>query len=402
MNDILNKCLVSCFACNDDVSLYIHIPFCRAKCAYCGFYSVSESKVEKDSLKNYFHRLISEAKEVKEYFKKPFKTIYIGGGTPLLNSHLPYIIELLDVIDSKNSSEVTLEANACNLTENEALVLNPYFTRLSVGIQSFDKNALSKMGRFYTSFEDIKRILTFFGDKEINFDFISTPFEDDIKKTSLKPLFEFCAKMKLKTPEHLSLYLLSIEDGTKLKKRMEGYRINDDNESVKLKNAWNFLENHDYVHYEVSAFGRKREGENLPFYTSSHNLRYWMLENYIGLGASASSHSKKGYDIVCSSDYRSYANGKLFDSYEIECLSKENIAIELILTHLRTVFGLDKNKFNTLTGFSLDRTVEKASRYCEKNHNILDYYKNGILALSPNELLFSDFYINLLTVCLSP
>lgn len=423
MNDIPNKCLVSYFEPCESVSLYIHVPFCRAKCAYCGFYSVGRSKFTNEDVKLYFNRLIKEVQELQKYLKKPFETIYIGGGTPLLDSNLPYIKELFDSLDTRNAKEVTIEANAFNIDERSADLVKKYCTRISVGVQSFDKTSLQKMGRFYTSLDECKKILTFFDDLNVNFDFISTPFEDDIAKTSLLPLFEMCESSNVKLPEHLSLYLLTLEEGTPLYKWIDEKSRDDGKEAESLLKAWHFLEKHGFVHYEVSAFARRvnkarrsdfdlktaSKTTDIPIYSSLHNLRYWALENYIGIGATAASHSTKGFDITNSMDFKTYAEGKPFDGYVCEALSKEAIADELLLTHLRTIYGISKEKFDVYSSFSLENTIEKMSQYCEKNHDISSrgyeikkFYQNGILALPPDELLFSDFYIDLLSVCLAP
>lgn len=423
MSDILNKCLASYFDPCESVSLYIHIPFCRAKCAYCGFYSVGRNKFTNEDVKLYFNRLIKEVQELQKHFKKPFETIYMGGGTPLLDSNLPYIEELFDSLDTKNAKEVTIESNAFNIDERSVDLVKKYCTRISVGVQSFDKIALQKMGRFYTSLDECKKILTFFDDLKVNFDFISTPFEDDIVKTSLLPLFEMCEMNRMKLPEHLSLYLLSLEEGTPLYKRLDEKSRDDEKEAENLLKAWHFLEKHGFVHYEVSAFARrikeaKQNGfvskttsktSDVPIYSSRHNLRYWALENYVGIGATAASHSTKGFDITNSMDFKTYAKSKPFEGYECEALSKEAIADELLLTHLRTIYGISKEKFDAHSSFSLENTIEKMSQYCEKNHDISsrgyeikNFYQNGILVLPPDELLFSDFYINFLSVCLAP
>lgn len=423
MSDILNKCLVGCFDKETPTSLYIHIPFCLSKCAYCGFYSVSENKLCSEDVKLYFERLIKEARALRVYFKKPFETIYIGGGTPLLSRNFPYLSELLEVLDTKHSKEVTIEANAFNIDDKTRDLVKKYCTRISLGVQSFDKNALQKMGRFSTTLDECKKILTFFDDLNVNFDFIATPFENDIVKTSLMPLFDMCEKNNVKLPEHLSLYLLTLEEGTALYKRMKESDRNDDKEAKTLLKAWHFLEEMGYVHYEVSAFARRRKNtilksfdtkseqniKDAPLYTSLHNSRYWALENYIGIGSTASSHSTKGFDITNNMDYKTYAFGKPFEGYDIEKLSKEAIADELILTHLRTIYGISKEKFETLTSYSFENTIKKASRNCEKIHDfdprelrIQHFYNNGVLSLPSDEFLFSDFYINLLSVSLSP
>ena len=217
----------------------------------------------------------------------------------------------------------------------------------------------------------------------------------------LNALFSALQQNNVKFPEHLSVYLLSIEDGTALKKTND--RIvnslknmsdvinkEDDRLSDELVKTWDFLKKNNYNHYEVSAFSKKGK-------ECKHNRVYWSLGNYIGLGSTASSHSVTGFDITSPSDYISYALSPLFSTYQIEKCSNYDIAVELLLTALRTTNGISSCVFNSATHLSLDRIVQAASKKCSVVHNVADYYKNGVLALPEDELLFSDYYIDLLS-----
>lgn len=380
--------MLDCFDRDKRVSLYIHIPFCASKCSYCAFYSIPKNKQDEELRTLYFERLIQEVQKTKEYFNKPFKTIYIGGGTPLLQSHLPYIERLLKTSNAVESEEVTIECNVDNYNKQVASLINQYITRLSVGIQSFDKNVLKLFARKKTSDDDIKNILTFGKDIKINFDFIlGIPNYYDTKK-DIEHLFNIADENHLKRPEHLSVYLLTLEDNTPLKRILKQPQ-DDEKCANELKEMWDFLKINGYDHYEVSAFSKGEKNR------CSHNLRYWELNDYIGLGASATSHSTRGFDITFDEDYKEYAKGVPFQGYNIERLNKTDIASELLLTHLRTTYGLTEEKFNCLTGYSLTNTIKRAN---SKNPEaqILKFYKNGRFALPNKELLFSDYYIRLL------
>lgn len=401
--------LEECFNKTDSVSLYIHIPFCFSKCAYCGFYSISESKTNKECKALYFKKLIDELKTCVSYFEKPFKTIYIGGGTPLLKDQIADIREILSLATKKGEEEVTIECNINNYTEDVHSLIGGYITRISAGIQSFDKDTLKVLGRRETTINDVVNFLKIAKDKIVNLDFIagvpSYLYENQSMRKNtaddLKELFQATVQNNVKTPEHLSVYLLSIEDGTNLKKKSDNIlkRISnrsvilddeDEREAIELKNVWQYLESKGYKHYEVSAFAHSGN-------ECKHNKMYWGLENYIGLGCTASSHSKKGYDITSPSTYEEYALSRPWNTYKIEKCSTIDIALELLLTSLRTTDGLERKKFDSLTGLSLNEIVSRAEKKCPSSHNVMNYYKNGVLALTGDELLFSDFYINLLS-----
>lgn len=371
------------------ISLYIHIPFCISKCTYCAFYSVPHSLTDNNVKEQYFKRLIKEIEEARKYFNKPFKTIYIGGGTPLLPENLSYIKEILDVSDAKNSNEVTIECNSDNYTENSANVINPYITRLSIGIQTFDNAVLHKFGRKKSEDSDIIRILTLGKDKKINFDFILGIPEYYTTINDIKHLFEICSKNKLKMPEHISAYLLTFEEGTPLRSIIKSLQI-DEKCADELKNIWRYLESAGYEHYEVSAFAKDGDINKCE-----HNINYWTLGDYIGVGASSSSHSTKSFDITYKEDYKAYAYGKIFSGYNVEKLSNKDIASELLLTHLRTTNGLDFSKFFEKTNINFKDVLERTVLN-NPFDNISRFVKNNRLILNSDDLLFSDYYIRLL------
>ena len=377
--------ILDCFDRDEDVSLYVHVPFCASKCAYCAFYSIPQNMQTDALVKSYFKRLITEINKAVSYFKKPFKTIYIGGGTPLLTGNVKYIKEVLEASRSTLSDEVTIECNAPNITDEVKRDIIPLITRLSVGIQSFDKGVLKFFQRREAKDEDILNILRL--DKKINFDFIAGVSNYYATMNDLMHLFELCERGRVKTPEHLSVYLLSIEEGTPLYKN--GVTVDDEKAAEEIKKIWKFLERQGYEHYEVSAFSRDNN-------RSMHNMRYWSLQNYIGLGSTASSHSKLGYDVSNSGTVDDYVNSPPFASYLEEKLTKADIASELILTHLRTTDGLKAEEFNALTGYSLDDIINAPNSDKNEQKTLKKHYNNGVFCLKSDELLFSDYYIRTL------
>ena len=398
-----------CFNKSSPVSLYVHIPFCYSKCAYCAFYSVPKCNVNNEYKRLYFDKLKKEVKACIEYFEKPFETIYIGGGTPLMEDMITDICDILSIAESNKSKEVTVECNIENYTPSVHNVLSKHITRVSAGVQSFCSENLRVLARRKNTVEQVVDFVKTASSLNVNLDFISGIPSYLYNHTSkgwgttddLNALFSALQQNNVKFPEHLSVYLLSIEDGTALKKTND--RIvnslknmsdvinkEDDRLSDELVKTWDFLKKNNYNHYEVSAFSKKGK-------ECRHNRVYWALGNYIGLGSTASSHSVTGFDITSPSDYISYALSPLFSTYQIEKCSNYDIAVELLLTALRTTNGISSCVFNSATHLSLDRIVQAASKKCSVVHNVADYYKNGVLALPEDELLFSDYYVDLLS-----
>lgn len=409
ISSFYNMFISECFDKTDKVSLYVHIPFCYSKCAYCAFYSVPKCRVNRDLKKRYFEKLKNELKACIEYFEKPFETIYIGGGTPLMDDQTEDIAEILYISQSQKAKEVTLECNIENYTPSVHAALYKNITRVSAGVQSFCSENLKALGRRKSTIKDVVSFIKTASPLSVNLDFItgipSYLFDNPINSTNtsddIAALFDNLKQSGVRLPDHLSVYLLSIEEGTALKKKNDNIinklkiskdmiNTEDDRASDNLKKIWELLKKNNFNHYEVSAFAQKGK-------ECKHNGVYWSLNNYIGLGSTSSSHSVKGYDITSPCDYSSYALSPLFSTYKTEKCNNYDIAVEMLLTTLRTTRGISKNRFDSVTGLSLDRIVYNASKKCTLMHNVCNYYKNGVLSLTEDELIFSDYYIGLLS-----
>jgi len=258
-----------------DLGLYLHLPFCHARCGYCDFATFTG---QEDKIEEYLGAL---EKEMAFYSHESIQTLFIGGGTPtVLNPD--QISRLLESLKShfgfSKLSEATVEANPESATPD---VLKAYqhggINRISFGLQSTQNTFLSKLDRLH-SYEDFLRAheaARGLGFKNINLDLIyGLPGQSmENWSQSLKDV------LKLE-PEHLSLYALKIEEGTKFQK--DGVVLDDDLQADQYLLASPMLREAGYDHYEISNFCK-------PGFASRHNLKYWRNEPTLGLGVSAAS-----------------------------------------------------------------------------------------------------------------
>ena len=260
--------------------LYVHIPFCTSKCSYCDFFSVPCAKKIDDE---YIDAVLNEAACTASLRDiDSWKTIYVGGGTPSLLSEkqIDFLFSGLLKMSRKAPLEVTMEANPSNVTESLLDAASASgVTRISCGIQSFSDASLCRVRRRSRA-SDVYRALSLFEKKRphaLSVDMIARlPEETDASFASgLKTLLSYA-------PDHISLYSLTVEAGTPLCSEIESGKILHDIDASDA--LWisgrDFLCGAGYEQYEVSNFCR-RGCECL------HNLAYWNLESYAGIGAGA-------------------------------------------------------------------------------------------------------------------
>ena len=266
------------------LGLYIHIPFCRAKCTYCDFNSYPGQEA---LFEDYTTALVWEMEQVG---RAQVHTIYVGGGTPtvLPLSHLARILRQVQMcFAAKSDAEVSLEANpgtvgSVLLAGLRALGVN----RLSLGVQSFDDQELRLLGRIHTAAEAVK---AFGAAREAGFENINLDLIYGLPKQSLATWQTTLAGAVALAPEHLSLYALSVEEGTPLAGQIARGALpqpDPDLGAEMYEVAEEVLATEGYVHYEISNWARDEAHRCL------HNLGYWRNEAYLGLGAGA--HSWRG------------------------------------------------------------------------------------------------------------
>ncbi|MEE0936933.1 MAG: radical SAM family heme chaperone HemW [Bacteroidales bacterium] len=266
--------------------LYIHIPYCSQKCIYCDFFSVSTRK----SKKEYLQALVKEMQNRKNYLSNPIRTLYFGGGTP---TNLDFD-EMILVFDSLKSSfdltkceEITMEANPEHLNTDYLNFLRiKGVNRLSIGIQSFKDSDLKTLCRRHDSQQAIK---AFQDARKAGFENISIDLMFNLPNQTSRAWEENLKKAMELSPEHISCYSLTIEEGTILDKLVKKGKLSLPDEDEMLRQfdlTMQVLKQEGYEHYEVSNYCK-------PNMHSRHNTSYWQGEEYLGLGASAHSFNQK-------------------------------------------------------------------------------------------------------------
>jgi len=264
--------------------IYIHIPFCLSKCYYCDFYSKPASDEEIDE---YVECLTKEIKIVlPRYSEKKFDTIYIGGGTPSILKiiQLENIFETLyKFINPSDIVETTLEANPETLTKSKLKALKKIgINRLSIGIQSTHDYLLKLLNRVHNKKKAIESIELA---RKAGFNNLNVDLIFGIPQQTMKDWEETLDTITSLRPEHLSVYNLTVEKGTKLYNliRTKQLQLPDEELQIRMfKYAMKLLSNRDYKHYEISNYA-------LNGFLCKHNLKYWQGDEYLGIGVA--SHS---------------------------------------------------------------------------------------------------------------
>ena len=363
--------------------IYIHIPFCKSKCAYCNFFSLaSESKIN-----DYVEALKKEIVLRKNYLGGEIvKTIYFGGGTPSLLS-VKNIEEILELLNKNYeiipNPEITLEINPDTIDREKMSSLKKIgVNRMSVGIQSFDDEDLRYLGRRHDSrhamqvLEDLKQ--TDF--EKITLDLIyGMPTLTEEKWNKNLDIF-FSTGIT-----HLSAYALTVEPKTILGQRIEKGELQSVSEEVTIRH-YNILvertKENDFEHYEISNFAK--EG-----FRSQHNSIYWRDEKYLGLGPSAHSYdgNSRQWNISNLTKYiQLVGDAELF--YEKEILSTEDKFNEYVMTSLRTSWGCDIEKIERDYGKSYaHHFLKNIKKYLENGEMLKE---NNTYSLSEEGKLFAD------------
>lgn len=266
------------------VGIYVHIPFCKQKCFYCDFVSFCDKTKFIDE---YIECLKKEIKNKSD--KKGFiiDTIYIGGGTPsVIDGKL--VRDILDTIKQNfiidKEAEVTIEVNPGTVNEEKLKIYKESgINRISMGLQSTNNSLLKMLGRIHTyeEFLECFNIARNIGFENINVDLmIGLPGQnlDDIDNS-----IEAITNLK---PEHISVYSLIVEEGTKISKDICAGKLILPEEEFERKMYWRVkeqLNSKGYVHYEISNFAKKG-------YESKHNMNCWNQREYLGFGTSAHSY----------------------------------------------------------------------------------------------------------------
>ena len=377
--------------------IYIHVPFCKSKCAYCNFFSLASEK----KMLEYVDALKKEIVFRKQYLgNEKVKTIYFGGGTPSL---LPvkYIGEILETVNDNfeliQNPEITLEANPDTINKEQLFSLKSLgINRVSVGIQSFHDEDLKYLDRRHDSkhalqiIDDLKSV----GFEKLTLDLIyGIPTLTEEKWNKNLDIF-FSTGIS-----HLSAYSLTVEPKTILGQRIEKGDLQDVSEDEAIRHYEILIERtreKGFEHYEISNFAK-------PGCRSQHNSIYWKDEKYMGLGPSAHSYDGNSrqwnvsnltkYIQLVNADCRLGLSTRTVDSdmecyYEKEILSIEDKFNEYVMTSLRTSWGCDIEKISSKYGKAYsEHFLKNVKKYLESGEMLKDF---NTYRLTDEGMLFAD------------
>lgn len=395
--------------------IYIHVPFCQSRCAYCDFYSTTLLAHREAYIDTVCRELRHRLPELKG---EPIKTLYFGGGTPstLTIEELRRILEASplplprrgdsDLSEGLNISEAnwenppftvtppweglgeaTLEANPDDLTEEYIQGLRTLpINRVSLGIQSFHDRTLRLVGRRHTAMEaiDAVRRLQRAGLTNISIDLIYGLPDESIDDWGYSLDQAIALGVK-----HISAYHLTYEEGTRLWRMQEQGLVQpiDEEQSVR---SFELLREKllaaGYEHYEISNFA-------LPGYHSRHNSSYWKGTPYIGIGPGAHSYDglNRRWNLTNLLTYIATPQGDDVP-HEVEHLTTDERYDERIITELRTSRGIDLTKLKTdFGGRYHTHCLHCATPYLDRGQ--LSHTADDHLRLTPESIFISDAII---------
>ena len=355
--------------------IYVHIPFCRSKCAYCNFFSVPDM-TKKES---FLCALEREIEQRKDYLLEPINTIYFGGGTPSLLAveDIGRIIAMIARRFTLNDDmEITIECNPDTLSlEYLRGIYDVGVNRLSIGIQSFFDDDLEYLNRRHDSYRALQCLdwIVDAGFSNYTIDLIyGIPTLTDEKWMRNLDIF-----MQYHIP-HLSAYALTVEPKTILDVMIAKGKKNPVDEEQCARQfmmLMHRMKDNGYEHYEISNFAK-------PGCYSRHNTSYWCDVTYLGLGPSA--HSFDGVSRQWNvSSLASYLNGMKegLTVFEREHLRTDDRYNEYVMTSLRTMWGCDLNYVRSRFGDTY---------YSYSLHTAEKLIKRGLMKIDAEHLILTD------------
>ena len=333
---------------NGGMELYLHMPFCVRKCAYCDFLSFP---TDQETQNLYTRRLREDIDAMgKKYGDIPVDTIFIGGGTPsvpdsaLIVGIMEHVRKAFHVAEG---AEISMEANPGTVTREK---LTDYrragINRLSFGLQSANDRELKLLGRIHTWAEFLEsfHLARECGFTNINIDLMSAlPGQTrESWKDTLKRVTDL-------NPEHISAYSLIIEEGTPFGEKYgseEGRKFlpDEDSEREMYHETKRFLRDCGYERYEISNYAK-------PGRECRHNIGYWTGVPYLGLGLGASSYMD-GCRFAVNSDMKQYLEEKPGMFTDVEKLTKKDMEEEFFYVGLRMTAGVSLSEFERRFGVS--------------------------------------------------
>ena len=366
-----------------EMELYIHVPFCIKKCAYCDFLSAPAGEEERQ---RYVETMIKEIQGYrKKYQEYCVTTIFVGGGTPsvLSGEQIKEVFNALRasfVIDTQ--AEITIEVNPGTVTEEKVEAwMQAGVNRISIGLQSVNDEELQMLGRMHTykDFLNTYHLLRDKGFNNLNIDLISAIPGQTLE--SWKKTLSTVAELE---PEHISAYSLIVEEGTPFYtiygeggadgnlESMVQPLPDEETERFIYEETETILQKYGYDRYEISNYAK-------PGYACRHNEGYWRRVNYLGVGLGASSLIEN-QRFQNFSTYDAYMdaiqNQKLFHE-EVESLSVTDEMEEFMFLGLRMMSGISREEFQKKFGKKIETVYEKQIQQLKKD-GLIEFVENRI------------------------
>lgn len=358
----------------DALGLYIHIPYCRSRCAYCGFYSAAAVPTD-----NYVEALLREMAQESVRYAMKVDTVYLGGGTPSALT-AAQLARLMDGVRRyfavERDAEITMEMNPCDMTgEYLAAARDLGVNRLSVGVQSHDDRLLRAIGRRHTAAEAEAAVRRAF---RIGFRNISIDLMYELPGQTAED-FARSLRWAMHLPvQHLSIYSLILEEGTQMEQlaRRGALPRPTEEESWAMYQAMCRIPPHyGFERYEISSFARRG-------FRSRHNEKYWRLDPYLGLGPAACSRIGRARWQVLPGTHR-YIHALLSGGEapsEREELTEAEEMEEYCFLHLRMREGILRADFAARYGASIETWYGEELRRLKEEKLLRD--EDGRLALT--------------------
>lgn len=369
-------------------SLYLHIPFCAGACDYCDFYSIPVDPLDR-RIGVYVDTLLRDGERfIRDFGVSYIPTVYIGGGTPsmLRASGIRRLLSGLAGLWQTKPEEITVEANPESAEEAFLLACREGgVTRISLGVQSFhgpSRRAVHRVGTEKVLAERLGLVSAIFG-RAFSVDLITgLPFQDE------RILLGDMERVLAYKPDHISLYALTLEPGTPLEQSISHNKIplpDPDTADALWIAGRDALEQAGYGQYEVSNFALNRK-------RTAHNIRYWRMENWLGLGTAASStivddETGTGRRITVKPDLDAYIRGNL--SPIIEELDRLTLMKETFLMGFRYIEGPDEKLFQQRFGVPIEACIPDTLAVWQ-DRGLL---QAGRPALTTQGLLFLDPFL---------
>ena len=374
------------------LGIYVHVPFCRSKCQYCDFYSVTDKNDR--LLDSYLHAVCTHIKEAGTLAPGYLvDTIYFGGGTPTFFG-ADGMAAILSVIrksfDVARSAEITFEANPDSVSDRLLKRLRSEgFNRVSLGIQCDDDDMLKKLGRphSYQQAQNAVARIRKHGFKNLSLDLMY-----GLPGQTLERWEQTLTNVLKLTPEHISCYGLKVEEGTPLYAYKDCCNLPDDDAQADMYlSAVEILRQHGYRQYEISNFCRKGA-------VSRHNLKYWTGGEYLGFGPDASSDfAGRRFTIV--RDLSGYIDGIRSGGQvlrEVQEIPNRERAGEYLMMRLRISSGLDPREYEKLFLLPFAPLEKALVRF--KEQGLAQKTFDGRWHLTPEGFLVSNAIISDLLV----